>query len=157
MAGKKTHFHEPPRLVLRHVETVQNAGFAAFVGSPTISDDDQTRAIEKIFNGRANPLTIETLKSMARRGRLMFLSGFVAALTSWSFALSGIVPNGLVEIPAAIIAGGLAVQIGAAAIHMDPAGGWTARVLAALADYVRALRWLVPALALASGLEVFLG
>lgn len=86
-----------------------------------------------------------------------FILGFVAALTSWSFALSGIVPNGFVEIPAAIIAGGLAIQIGAASIHMDPAGGWTSRVLAAVADYVRALRWLVPALALASVLEVFIG
>jgi uncharacterized membrane protein SpoIIM required for sporulation/ABC-type transport system involved in multi-copper enzyme maturation permease subunit len=86
-----------------------------------------------------------------------FILGFAAALTSWTFALSGIVPNGFVEIPAAIIAGGLAVQIGATAIHMDPAGGWSARVLAAVADYVRALRWLVPALALASVLEVFLG
>jgi uncharacterized membrane protein SpoIIM required for sporulation/ABC-type transport system involved in multi-copper enzyme maturation permease subunit len=86
-----------------------------------------------------------------------FILGFAAALTSWSFALGGIVPNGFVEIPAAIIAGGLAIQIGAAAIHMDPAGGWTSRVLAAFADYVRALRWLVPALALASVLEVFLG
>jgi uncharacterized membrane protein SpoIIM required for sporulation/ABC-type transport system involved in multi-copper enzyme maturation permease subunit len=86
-----------------------------------------------------------------------FILGFAAALTSWSFALSGIIPNGLVEVPAAIIAGGLAIQIGAAAIHMEPAGGWTARVLAAVADYVRALRWLVPALALASVLEVFIG
>ena len=86
-----------------------------------------------------------------------FILGFAAALTSWSFALSGIVPNGFVEIPAAIIAGGLAIQIGAAAIHMDPTGGWTQRVLAAFADYVRALRWLVPALALASVLEVFVG
>ena len=86
-----------------------------------------------------------------------FILGFAAALTSWTFALSGIVPNGFVEIPAAIIAGGLAIQIGAAAIHMDPSGGWTARVLAAFADYVRALRWLVPALAVASVLEVLLG
>jgi len=86
-----------------------------------------------------------------------FILGFAAALTSWSFALSGIVPNGFVEIPAAIIAGGLAIQIGAAAIHMDERGGWSARVLAAFADYVRALGWLVPALAVASLLEVFLG
>ena len=86
-----------------------------------------------------------------------FILGWVAALTSWSFALSGIVPNGLIEVPAAIIAGGLAIQIGAAAIHMDERGGWSARVLAAIADYVRALRWLVPALAVASLLEVFLG
>ena len=86
-----------------------------------------------------------------------FLLGFAAALSSWSVALTGIVPNGFVEIPAAIIAGGLAIQVGAAAIHMDPRGGWGERVLGALADYVRALRWLVPALAVAAVLEVFLG
>jgi uncharacterized membrane protein SpoIIM required for sporulation/ABC-type transport system involved in multi-copper enzyme maturation permease subunit len=86
-----------------------------------------------------------------------FLLGFAAALSSWSLALTGIVPNGLVEIPAAIIAGGLAIQVGATAIHMDARGGWSARVLAALADYVRALRWLVPSLAVAALLEVFVG
>jgi F-type H+-transporting ATPase subunit delta len=56
-----------------------NAGFAAFIESPTVSADDHAKAIEKIFTGRANPMTVETLKSMARRNRLMFLSGFVAA------------------------------------------------------------------------------
>jgi uncharacterized membrane protein SpoIIM required for sporulation len=86
-----------------------------------------------------------------------FLVGFAASVSSWGLALSGIVPNGLVEIPAAIIAGGLAIQIGAAVIHMDAGGGWNARVLAAVADYVRALRWLVPALAVAAVLEVWLG
>ena len=86
-----------------------------------------------------------------------FLLGFAAAVSSWSIALSGIVPNGLVEVPAAIIAGGLAIQIGAATLHMDPKGGWTNRVLAAFADYVRALRWLVPALAVAAVLETFIG
>ena len=86
-----------------------------------------------------------------------FLLGFAAALSSWTVALTGIVPNGLIEIPAAIVAGGLAIQVGAAAMHMDARGGWTARVLAALADYIRALRWLVPALAAAAVLEVFFG
>lgn len=86
-----------------------------------------------------------------------FLLGFAAAVSSWSIALSGIVPNGLVEVPAAIIAGGLAMHIGAAALHMESHGGWTERVLAAVADYVRALRWLVPALAAAAVLEVFIG
>ena len=86
-----------------------------------------------------------------------FLLGFAAALSSWSFALSGIVPHGFVEVPAAIVAGALAIQIGAAAIHMDAERGWTAGVLGAVADYVRALRWLVPALAAASVLEVFVG
>jgi uncharacterized membrane protein SpoIIM required for sporulation len=86
-----------------------------------------------------------------------FLLGFAAALSSWTVALTGIVPNGFVEIPAAIIAGGLAIHVGATAIHMDARGGWSARVLAALADYVRALRWLVPALAVAAVLESFIG
>jgi uncharacterized membrane protein SpoIIM required for sporulation len=86
-----------------------------------------------------------------------FLLGFAAAASSWTLALTGIVPNGFVEIPAAIIAGGLVIHIGATAIHMDPRGGWSERLLAAFADYVRALRWLVPALAVAAALEVFLG
>ncbi|TAN33146.1 hypothetical protein EPN29_06960 [bacterium] len=86
-----------------------------------------------------------------------FLLGFAAALSSWSLALTGVLPNGVIEIPVAIVAGGLAIQIGAAAIHMDPQGGWNARVLAAVADYVRALRWLVPALALAAAIEVWFG
>jgi uncharacterized membrane protein SpoIIM required for sporulation len=86
-----------------------------------------------------------------------FVLGFAAALSSWSLTLSGIVPNGLVEIPAAIVAGGLAIQIGATVIHMDPRSSWSARVLAAVADYLRALRWLVPALAVAAVLEVSLG
>jgi uncharacterized membrane protein SpoIIM required for sporulation/ABC-type transport system involved in multi-copper enzyme maturation permease subunit len=86
-----------------------------------------------------------------------FLLGFAAALSSWSLALTGIAPNGLVEIPAAIVAGGLAIHIGATAIHLDARGGWSARVLAALADYVRALRWLVPALAVAAVLEALIG
>jgi uncharacterized membrane protein SpoIIM required for sporulation len=86
-----------------------------------------------------------------------FLLGFAAALSSWSIALTGVIPNGLIEVPVAIIAGGLAIQIGAAAIHMEPRGGWSARVLTAVADYVRALRWLVPALGAAAILEVWLG
>jgi uncharacterized membrane protein SpoIIM required for sporulation len=86
-----------------------------------------------------------------------FLLGFAAASSSWATAIGGILPNGLVEIPAAIIAGGLALQIGATAIHMEPSGGWTSRMLAAVADYVRALRWLIPALALAAVLEVRFG
>ncbi len=86
-----------------------------------------------------------------------FLLGFAAALSSWSVALTGVIPNGLIEIPAAIVAGGLAIHIGASAIHLEPSGGWTARTLAALADYTRSLRWLVPALALAAVLEVRFG
>jgi ABC-type transport system involved in multi-copper enzyme maturation permease subunit/uncharacterized membrane protein SpoIIM required for sporulation len=86
-----------------------------------------------------------------------FLLGYAAALSSWGLVLAGIVPNGIFEIPAAIIAGGLVIHIGASAIHMEARGGWATRVLVAFADYARALRWLVPALALAAVLEVRLG
>ena len=85
------------------------------------------------------------------------LLGYAAALSSWSLALHGILPNGLVEVPVAVVAGGLAVQIGAAVIHMEPQGGWADRVAAAYADFARSLRWLVPALALAAVLEAYWG
>jgi len=86
-----------------------------------------------------------------------FLLGYAASLSSWSLALTGILPNGLVEIPAATLAGGLLVQIGATVIHMEPDGGWSHRLLAAYADYLRALRWIVPALAVAAVLEAYFG
>jgi len=86
-----------------------------------------------------------------------FLLGFAASQSSWATALGGIVPNGIVEIPAANIAGGLAIHIGASAIHMEASGGWTARVLSATADYIRAMRWLVPLLIVAAVLEVRFG
>ena len=86
-----------------------------------------------------------------------FLLGYAAALSSWTVALTGVVPNGLIEIPAAIVAGGLVIHIGASAIHMEPNGGWSARTMTAVADYACSLRWLVPALALAALLEVRFG
>ena len=86
-----------------------------------------------------------------------FLLGYAAGVSSWSLALTGILPNGLVEIPAAALGGGLLVQAGAAVIHMEPDGGWSRRLLAAYADYLRALRWIVPALAVAAVLEAYLG
>ncbi len=86
-----------------------------------------------------------------------FLIGYAAALSSWSLALHGILPNGLVEVPAAIVAGGLAVHIGASVIHMERGGGWAARVAAAYAEFVLALRWIVPALAIAAVLEAYWG
>jgi uncharacterized membrane protein SpoIIM required for sporulation len=83
------------------------------------------------------------------------LVGYAAALSSWALALAGILPNGLVEIPVAVIAGALAIQIGAAAIHMEPAGGWARRVLQAQVELAKALLWLAPLLAVAALLEAF--
>lgn len=85
------------------------------------------------------------------------LLGYAAGLSSWSVALGGIWPNGLVEIPAAVVAGGLIVEVGATVIHMERAGGWSRRLLTAYADLVRALPWLVASLAVAAALEAYLG
>jgi stage II sporulation protein M len=84
-----------------------------------------------------------------------FLVGYAAAFSSWSLALTGILPHGLLELPAVIVAGALAIQVGATAIHMEPGGGWTGRMLQAQADFIRSLRWLAPALALAAILEAY--
>jgi uncharacterized membrane protein SpoIIM required for sporulation len=84
------------------------------------------------------------------------LVGYAAALSSWGLALTGILPNGLLEIPVAAIAGGLAIHIGATVIHMKPGGGWTGRLLAAEAELIKALLWLAPLLAVAALLEAYL-
>ncbi len=84
------------------------------------------------------------------------LVGYAAALSSWGLALTGILPNGLIEIPVAAIAGGLAIQVGAAVIHLEPDGGWTRRVLGAEAELAKALLWLAPLLAVAAVLEAYL-
>jgi uncharacterized membrane protein SpoIIM required for sporulation len=82
--------------------------------------------------------------------------GYTAAVSSWGLALTGILPNGLIEIPVAAIAGGLAVNIGAAVIHLEPDGGWTRRVLGAEAELAKALIWMIPLLAMAAILEALL-
>ena len=82
--------------------------------------------------------------------------GYAAAVTSWGMALTGILPNGLIEIPVAAIAGGLAIHIGASMIHLEPDGGWTRRVLGAQAELAKALLWMVPLLALAAVFEAYL-
>lgn len=56
-----------------------NPGFAQLVEAVTLSEEEHIAAMTKIFGGRVHQLTLETLKSMARRGRLMFLRGMVEA------------------------------------------------------------------------------
>jgi F-type H+-transporting ATPase subunit delta len=53
--------------------------FALFAEAATISDEEKIATMEKVFGGRAHPLVVETLKAMARRSRLEFLRGFIAA------------------------------------------------------------------------------
>jgi uncharacterized membrane protein SpoIIM required for sporulation len=84
------------------------------------------------------------------------LVGYAAAVSSWGLALTGILPNGLIEIPVAAIAGGLAIHIGAAVIHLEPDGGWVSRLLRAEAELAKALLWMTPLLAVAAILEAYL-
>jgi uncharacterized membrane protein SpoIIM required for sporulation len=82
--------------------------------------------------------------------------GYAAAFSSWGMVLTGLLPQGLIEIPLVAIAGGLAIHIGASVIHLEPDGGWTRRVLRAEAELAKALLWIAPLLALAALLEAFL-
>lgn len=66
-----------------------NASFRQFVQAVTISADEKTKALTNIFSGKVHQLTLETLKSMARRERLMFLQGFVDGFDSILAKLAG--------------------------------------------------------------------
>lgn len=66
-----------------------NASFKAFVGAVTLSEDDQLRALDKVLGGRVHALTLNTLKSLVRRNRFMFLGGFIAAFEEILKKMSG--------------------------------------------------------------------
>ena len=81
--------------------------------------------------------------------------GYVAAVSSWSHALSGLLPHGLIELPLMAIAAGLVIHVGASVIHMEPDGGWGARVLRAELEIFKAMAWLAPLLAVSAVLQAF--
>jgi F-type H+-transporting ATPase subunit delta len=56
-----------------------NKDFLAFVQAISISEDDRLGSLEKIFASQVHPLTLNVLKSLARRERLVFLPGLVKA------------------------------------------------------------------------------
>jgi uncharacterized membrane protein SpoIIM required for sporulation/ABC-type transport system involved in multi-copper enzyme maturation permease subunit len=75
----------------------------------------------------------------------------------WLFLLTFVLPHGIVELPAAIIATGLAIRLGATVV--SPPSGVTVSegVLRALADLVKVFVFLImPLLVIASMLEVWL-
>ena len=74
-----------------------NPRFAEFAEAATISNEEKMAAIEKIFAGRVHPLVVETLRSLARRDRLMFLRGFIAAFETILLRLSNHVDVELVS------------------------------------------------------------
>ena len=81
--------------------------------------------------------------------------GYLAAVTSWSSALLGLLPHGFLEIPLLAIAAGLVVHVGASVIHMEPDGGWAARVLRAEVEIFKAMAWLAPLLLVSAVLQAF--
>jgi F-type H+-transporting ATPase subunit delta len=54
-----------------------NGMFLAFTQALTIGEEERLTTLEKLFTGRVHPLTLNVIKSMARRDRLMFLRGLV--------------------------------------------------------------------------------
>src|SRR3954469_1282122 len=52
-----------------------NKAFSAFSQSLTIGEEERQSALDKIFGGRIHALTLQVLKSLARRDRMMFLGG----------------------------------------------------------------------------------
>ena len=54
-----------------------NDTFRAFTQALAIGEDERLASLEKIFSGRIHALTLNVLKALARRDRLMFLQGFV--------------------------------------------------------------------------------
>jgi F-type H+-transporting ATPase subunit delta len=66
-----------------------NPSFLAFTQAVTLGEEEILKALEKIFSGRIHPLTLQVLRSMARRGRLMFLRGLVEGFIAIQKKASG--------------------------------------------------------------------
>lgn len=59
-----------------------NPDFAKLMTAVTLSPEEHYAILEKVFAGRVHRLTLETLKSMARRSRLMFVGGLAEGFVS---------------------------------------------------------------------------
>ena len=68
-----------------------NESFRAFIEALTIGEDERLAALEKIFSGRVHVLTLNVLKAMSRRDRLVFLMAFVEAFEVILKKMSGVV------------------------------------------------------------------
>ena len=88
-----------------------------------------------------------------------FFAGEVPLMgaSPWLFVATFILPHGIVELPAAILATGMALRLGASVISPPPGLNLAQGVLAALADFIKVLVFLVfPLLVIAAMLEVWL-
>lgn len=78
-------------------ELLKNKDFFAFTQALTIGEDERLASLEKIFGGRLHPLTLQVIKSMSRRDRLMFLHGFVEGFDAIIKKMSGHVDAELIS------------------------------------------------------------
>ncbi len=74
-----------------------NVDFAAFTQAVTIADEERASILTKIFEGRVHELTLQVLKSLSRRDRLMFIGGMVRAFEDILHKAAGIVDVELVS------------------------------------------------------------
>jgi F-type H+-transporting ATPase subunit delta len=66
-----------------------NKTFFNFTQALGSSEEDKAAQLEKIFSGRVHPLTLNAIKSMARRDRLMFLKGLPTAFAAIRRKMTG--------------------------------------------------------------------
>lgn len=56
-----------------------NPQLVSFMEAPMIPDDEKIKSLKKIFEGQTHELVLQTLNAMARRERLIYVSGFFRA------------------------------------------------------------------------------
>ena len=59
-----------------------NKIFLAYTQALTVGEEERQATLEKIFGGRIHTLTLNAIKSMAARDRLMFLRGLVEGVAA---------------------------------------------------------------------------
>ncbi|MCL2646773.1 MAG: ATP synthase F1 subunit delta [Phycisphaerales bacterium] len=68
-----------------------NPLFASFTAALTIGEEERLATLDKIFQNRIHPLTLNTLKALSRRDRLMFLRGFLEGFEDILKKMSGLI------------------------------------------------------------------
>jgi len=73
-----------------------NDAFRAFTEALTIGEEERLASLEKIFSGRIHILTLNTLRALSQRDRLIFLRGFVDGFEAILKKMTGVVDANLV-------------------------------------------------------------
>jgi F-type H+-transporting ATPase subunit delta len=73
-----------------------NDSFRAFAQALAIGEDERLVSLENIFAGRIHELTLNTLRALSRRDRLVFIQGFVDGFEAILKRMAGVVDAALV-------------------------------------------------------------